>query len=232
MASKRNLGITFSKPSLLIVILLFAISSKLNAQSRVFASFGGTTSLGGNFTTFTAKVPTSWSAEVELDKKVLGSLYVVTGLSTFGLGYSVTQSLLVPSNSNYTARYLALPIMARWNVGNRNFCYVDLGINTMYLAQAHLSESIDKFNNGNLESFDGNIAPYLNRFYQSFKFQETLALNRFSFSIFFIAQFKGQGTIHNLSDHWGLNPQQSTFLNSNGYSDFYLAGIKLSCRIR
>jgi len=202
------------------------------AQSRVFVSFGASTSLGGNISTYFAKEPVAWSADVEWDKKIMGSLYGVTGLSTFGLGYSATRDLLVPSNSTYSARYLALPIMARWNVGNRNMIYLDFGFNTLYLAQAHLSESIDKFNNNTLQTFDGNIAPYLNRLYQSFKFQETVAFNRLSISIYVVAQLKGQGTINNLPDHWGLNPQQSTFLSSNGYSDFFLAGIKLTCRVK
>ncbi len=210
--------------------LLLATCRQTQAQSRVFVSFGGTTSIGGNFSTFFATVPTCWSADVEWDKKIIGSLHVVSGLSTIGVGYSASEDLFTPSDSEYKARYLAVPIMARWNVSNRNFMYVDLGINTLYLAEAHLHESKSKF--GTLRDYEGNIAPYLNRFYQSAKFQFTFAVNRFTGSIFMIFQFKGQDTINNLPDHWGLNAQQSTFLNSNGYSDFFLGGFKLGCRIR
>lgn len=198
----------------------------------MFASAGITTSLGGNLSTFTAKVPSPWALDLEWDRKVMGTLYLVSGVSSFGVGYSTSHDLFAPSNSEYSARYIAVPVMARWNVGNRNFFYLDFGINTLYLAQAHLHESYQKFSGAGYQDYDGNIGPYLNRFYQSFKFQETLCVDRFSFSLFIIAQVKGQGTINNLADHWGLNVQQSTFLNSNGYSDFFLGGFKLGCRIR
>ncbi len=66
---------------------LFSIV-KTQAQTRYFISLGGTTSFGGNTSTFFAKVPLSWSADLEIDKKVFGSLYVVTGLSSYGIGYT------------------------------------------------------------------------------------------------------------------------------------------------
>lgn len=203
-----------------------------SAQSRMFASAGISTSLGGNISTFTAKVPTMWSLDVEWDRKVMGSLYAVYGVSSYGVGYSTTHDLFAPSDSEYSARFISVPLMARWNVSNRNFLYIDFGVNTSYLVQAHLREAYQKFSNVGFETYDGNIGPYLNRFYQTLKFQETFAVNRFTFSLYVIAQLKGQNTINNLSDHWGLNVQQSTFLNSNGYSDYFLLGFKLGCRIR
>lgn len=218
------------KPAFLVACVFLFFIFKTEAQTRYFVALGGSTSLGGNTSTFFAKVPFSWSADLELDKKVFGSLYVVTGLSSYGIGYAASKDVFTPSRSEYSARYICVPLMARWNVSNRNFIYLDLGLNTMYLAQAHLHESQDKF--GTTRDYDGNIAPYMNRFYQSIKFQETFAFNRFSISLFIIAQFKGQQAIHDLADHWGLNAQQSTFLNSNGYSDFFIVGFKVGCRIR
>jgi hypothetical protein len=210
-------------------ILIIEFGTAL-CQNRYFIALGGSTSFGGNTSTFEAKVPFSWSADLELDKKVFGSLYVVSGLSSYGVGYTASKGFFTPSSSEYSARYICIPLMARWNIGNRNFIYIDFGLNTMYLAQAHLHESLDKF--GVTREYDGNIAPYMNRFYQSIKFQETFAFNRFSIGIFMVAQFKGQQAIHNLADYWGLNAQQSTFLNSSGYSDFFIGGFKLGCRIR
>ncbi|MBS1507479.1 MAG: hypothetical protein JSS79_12600 [Bacteroidetes bacterium] len=220
----------FIRALLAFSLLLFSILS--SAQSRMFVTAGISTSLGGNLSTFTAKVPAVASLDVEWDRKVMGSLYAVYGVSTYGVGYSTTHDLFAPSDSEYSARFISVPLMARWNVSNRNFLYIDFGINTSYLAQAHLHESFQKFSNVGLQDYDGNIGPYLNRFYQTLKFQETFAVNRFIFSIYMIAQVKGQNTINNLSDHWGLNVQQSTFLNSNGYSDYFLLGFKLGCRIR
>jgi hypothetical protein len=218
------------KPILLAACIFLFFVVNTEAQTRYFISLGGSTSFGGNTSTFFAKVPVSWSADLEVDKKVFGSLYVVSGLSSYGIGYTASKDIFTPSSSEYSARYICIPLMARWNVGNRNFLYIDFGLNTMYLAHAHLHESQNKF--GSTRDYDGNIAPYMNRFYQSIKFQETFAFNRFSISLFIVAQFKGQQAINNLADHWGLNAQQSTFLNSNGYSDFFIGGFKLGCRIR
>src|SRR5579859_171685 len=125
------------------IILLSMVTAE--AQTRYFVSLGGTTSFGGNTSTFFAKVPISWSLDLEIDKKVFGSLYVVTGLSSFGIGYTASKSLFTPSSSEYSARYVCVPLMARLNVGNRNFFCLDFGLNTMYLVQANLHESQDKF---------------------------------------------------------------------------------------
>jgi hypothetical protein len=108
--------------------------------------------------------------------------------------------------------------------------FVDMGFLPYYLANAHLSESTDK--HGLIEHYDGNIAPYLNRLYVGFKVQFGFSINRFSIADFFIYQFKGQESISTLSDHWGLNAVQSTFLSSNGYSDFRAFGIKIGYRMR
>jgi len=221
-----------SSPKKILCLILIAVGISCQAQYRVFVSGGIMQSYGGNVATFLKAAPATWCADVEIDRKAFGSLHLVSGLSTYGVGYSSTQNIFGPADSEYSARFLALPILARWNVGNRNFYYVDLGVMACYLMQAKLTESLDKFKNGNIEVYSGDIAPNLNRFYSVAKFQQTFVANRFSFSIFFIFEFKGQSALKDLSGHWGLNAQQSTFINSNGYSDFYAYGFKIGARIR
>ncbi|MBI1767488.1 MAG: hypothetical protein HY015_00450 [Bacteroidetes bacterium] len=216
----------------ILIILFILVITQCRGQYRVFISAGFTQSYGGNVNTFLKASPAAWTADVEVDRKVFGSLHLVSGLSSYGVGYSSTKNIFGPANSNYEGRFLAVPIMARWNLGNRNFYYIDFGIVASYLVQAKLTESLDKFKNGNLIVYSGDIAPHLNRFFQVAKFQQTFVFNRFLISIFFIFEFKGQNTLKDLSGHWGLNAQQSTFINSNGYSDFYAYGFKMGCRIR
>ena len=76
------------------------------------------------------------------------------------------------------------------------------------------------------------ILRLINRLFAGFKVQFGFSISRFTISDFFIYQFKGQETINNLADHWSPNVVQSTYLSSNGYSDFRSFGIKLSYRIR
>ena len=214
---------------ILLILLLYA-APHVQGQYRTFVSVGLTRSFGGNLNTFLSTSPTQWLVEVEVDRKAFGAFYLVSGLSSYAVGYSSTSNFFGPADSDYTGRFLAVPILARWNIGNRNFFYVDAGIVISYLANAKLKETLYKF--GNAETCSGDITPYLNRLYQIFKFQETLAFNRFTISVFFMLEFKGQNTINNLADHWGFNAQQSPFINSSGYSDFYAFGMKVGCRIR
>lgn len=208
--------------------LLFFTRNITIAQSKLTLSAGASASFGGSYITYN---PVGrWSADLELDTKVMGSLHVVTGLSTFGVGYASTDSTFGSYTSTFKSQYVGVPVMARWNIGNRNFVYIDMGFLTYYLASAHLSESIDK--HGLIQHYDGNITPYLNRLYVGFKVQFGFTLNRFSITDFFIYQFKGQETINSLADHWGLNAVQSTYLSSNGYSDFRAFGIKIGYRLR
>ncbi len=206
----------------------FIFQTQLSAQSRLAVSVGGSASFGGNFNTYN---PVGrLAADLEWDKKLLGSLHVVTGLSTFGVGYSSSDSAFGSYRSKFKSQYVGIPVMARWNIGNRNFVYIDMGFIAYYLVSAHLSESIDK--HGLIETYNGNIAPYLNQLFVGFKVQFGFSVSRFTFSDFFIYQFKGQETINDLSNHWGANVIQSTFLSSNGYSDFRAFGVKISYRIR
>src|SRR5438045_1640717 len=77
------------------------------SQSRAFLSTGFTQSFGGNVATLLAKSPAQLLVELEVDKKVMGSLYVVTGLSSYGVGYSSSESFFGESNSDYNARFLS-----------------------------------------------------------------------------------------------------------------------------
>lgn len=215
---------------LITLLLLKAGAYKVYGQYRTTISVGTTRSLGGNLNTYISHSATPWILDVEVDRKAFGSFYLVSGLSSYGVGYSSTSNFFGPADSDYSARFLAVPILARWNIGNRNTWYIDFGLVVSYLADAKLKETAYKF--GNAQTYSGDITPYLNRFYQVLKFQETFAFNRFTISIFFLLELKGQSTINNLADHWGLNAQQSTFINSSGYSDFSLLGLKAGCRIR
>src|SRR5258706_15096876 len=146
-----------AKNILITVFTLAFIQS--SAQYRVFISSGFTQSYGGNLGTFLKASPAVWFADVEIDRKVFGSLHLVSGLSSYGVGYSSTKNIFGAANSDYQARFLAVPIMARWNMGNRNFYYIDFGIVASYLVQAKLKESLDKFGNGNISVYSGDIAP-------------------------------------------------------------------------
>ncbi len=210
-------------------ILLFSIYST-HAQSRIYISGGVATSLGGNADTFTASSPTLPWVDAEYEKKVVGSMSLLTGVSLYGVGYNYDGTGFATNTSNFKANYLAVPLMARWNMFNKHSFYFDFGIVTSYLVKANLKETFYKFNTP--ETAEGDISQYSNRILIATKFQETVAINRFTIALFFMITFKGQNTIKDLPEHWPLNQQQSTYLLSNGYSDFMLFGLKLGVRIK
>lgn len=169
--------------------------------------------------------------DAEYQTRVVGSFSFVTGVSAFTAGYKTTDDSF-SSASEFRATYVGIPFMARWNAGNKNYLYLDFGMMPFYLARAHLKESFDKFANNDPVVVEGNITQYSNRFYYAFKFQMLVLMNRFYAGIYFIAPSNGQSTLKDLDEHWGLNSQQSTYLLSNGFSDFSMMGIKAGIRIK
>jgi hypothetical protein len=202
-----------------------------NGQSKLYVFGGMSTIFGsGNFGFYDQFLKFKYqTADVEYEKRLLGSFNVAAGLSLFNSGYSVGPQSF-GSASTFKATYAALPLMLRWNAGNKNVLLVDLGLAPYYLANAHLSESITQFNAQ--KTVEGNITPYSNRFYFGSKFQMTVLINRFAIGWYFFVPFKGQSTLRDLDGHWGLNAQQSTYLLSNGFSDFQIIGFKAGVRIR
>jgi hypothetical protein len=213
--------------STLVFVLMLAVS--VCAQSRIYVSAGTSISLGGNISTVFASSPAQLYADVEWQKKMAGSISFVTALSTFGVAYSNDETAF-GSQSVFKATYVAVPLMLRWNFGNKNTMYLDAGLQPQYLAKAHLQETLDKF--GAARNAEGDITAYSNRLYVAAKFQFSVAINRLMLSMFIISPFSGQQSVSGLADHWKLNQQQSTYLLSNGYSDYYLFGFKAGVRIK
>lgn len=169
--------------------------------------------------------------DIEYQTRVIGSFNFATGISVISAGYNTTDDSF-SSASKFNATYVGVPLMARWNAGNRNYIYLDFGMMPLYLARAHLKESFDKFSNNDPVIVEGDVTKYSNRFYYAFKFQMLVLMNRFYAGVYLIAPSKGQSTLKGLDGHWGLNSQQSTYLLSNGFSDFSIMGFKAGVRIK
>ena len=213
----------------LIILIFLAGSQKTIGQTRIYVASGLTTSSGGDWNTTLAKTSTPLYVDLELEKKMLGSVSIVGGLSTFGVGYN-SDDTGFGSQSSYRATFISVPLLFRWNVRNKNILFFDFGLSPYYLLKAHLQESIYKFNIR--RDAEGDITEYSKRFFTSLKFQQTVAFNRLTFALFVIAPFKGQSPIKDLVDHWDFNQQQSAYLISGGYKDFVVMGLKAGVRIK
>lgn len=221
---------------LYIVIVISVVSSitQLSAQSKIYLAGGlsnvfgsgsnlvlGDDDYGGKFNYL--------SVDLEIQQRIIGSFNMVGGVSLFKAGYDATDNSF-SSNSKFDATYISVPLLVRWNVGNLNYLYIDLGPMPYYLAQAHLEESVNRFNQP--YSVEGDITQYSHRFYYAFKFQFIIVINRIYIGMYTIKPPKGQPTINGLERHWGLNEQESTYLLSNGLSDYTILGLKLGVRIK
>ncbi len=205
------------------------LQHELNAQTRIYIATGLATSYGGGYNSLFAKIKKPGYFDIEVDIKALGSVSIVSGVSTFGVGYS-SEDTGFGSQSSYQARFVSVPALFRWNIRNKNIFLLDFGLSPYYLLNAYLDESIYKF--GIKRTAEGDITPYSKRFFTGFKIQQTFAVNRLVISLFIIAPFKGQSSIKDLPDHWGLNQQQSTYLIEGGYKDFFVMGLKTGLRIK
>src|SRR5690242_14177184 len=218
----------------LLIMLVITISAR--GQSKVYVAggmsnvFGSGVNiiLGDEGSLIKFHYPT---LDAEFQTRVIGSLNFTTGVSIVSAGYKTTDDAF-SSASEFNAVYVGVPLMARWNAGNKNYLYLDFGMMPLYLARAYLRESFDKFATNNPIVVEGNIAKYSNRFYYAFKFQMLVLINRFYVGLYLVEPSKGQSTMKGLDGHWGLNSQQSTYLLSNGFSDFSIMGFKAGVRIR
>ncbi len=219
-----------SRMKKLLIFLLLIESLAAMGQSRIFISAGAATSLGGSTDTFFASNRTATTIDAEYERKIIGTMSVLTGASWYGVGYQYNGTGFASNTSSFSANYLAVPLMARWNMVNKNMLYLDFGIVTSWMAQAHLMENYTRF--GFPQKADGDIAAYSNRLLIGAKFQETILLNRFTLTLYYMVTFKGQNTVKNLPEHWPLNQQQSPYLQSNGYSDYSMLGIRVGLRLK
>lgn len=222
------------KSCTIIFICLVGVLTNLSAQSRIYLAGGlsnvfgsgsnlvlGDNNYGGKFSYL--------SVDLEVQQRIIGSFNMVGGVSMFRAGYDATDNSF-SSNSTFDATYISVPLLVRWNVGNLNYLYIDLGPMPYYLAHAYLKESVMRFNQPYV--VEGDITQYSHRFYYAFKFQMILVINRFYVGMYSIKPPKGQPTINGLEQHWGLNEQESTYLLSNGLSDYTILGLKLGVRIK
>ncbi|HEY5690045.1 MAG TPA: hypothetical protein VIS49_01195 [Cyclobacteriaceae bacterium] len=217
----------------MIVFVMVQMAIIVNAQSKLYISGGLSHVFGSGVNIFIGQEDFKFDfkygiLDIEYEKRVVGSFNFLTGASLFSSGYKTTDDSF-SSLSDFKATYMAVPLMVRWNVGNKNMYYLDFGLSPYYLADAHLTESITRF--GNTITVSGDIANYSNRFYYASKVQMIILLNRFSIGAYFIFPGKGQTTLKNLEGNWGLNKQQSTYLLSNGFSDYQIIGFKAGWRI-
>jgi hypothetical protein len=182
--------------------------------------------LGSDFKVFEFKY---YDFDFEYQRRILGTINGIAGISVFNAGYS-TNVISSSSKTDFKASYVAIPLMARWNPGNKNFFFFDAGVMPFYLLNAHLKENIDRF--GSVRTVEGDITQYSNRFFFGFKLQMLIPMNRFYLGVFYMAPFKGQSSIKGLENHWGVNAKESTYLLSNGFSDYWMFGLKVGARIR
>jgi hypothetical protein len=214
----------------MLVGVLAIVHVNLFAQSRLYLSAGVAGNAGGPF--YCCKDYQQLFGhpvvDLEADTKIVGALHFLTGISYYQVRFS-SDDRFFGSAIEYQGHYLAVPLMARLNYRNRNFLYGDFGVNPYYILHADLKESIYQWDGA--KTVEGTISPYMNRLNISLKVQGTLAFNRILASVFFIQPFGGQPLSKDLNEHWGLNKQQSTFLQNDDVQGFVF-GFKAGYRLR
>jgi hypothetical protein len=221
-----------------IIALSAALSLAFAAvgQSKLYISGAITNVSGGGLNVTLGKLDEGTffkfdhaAVDLEYSKRLMGPFSFVTGLSYYNAGYNVA-SRTFGSASHLKMSYMSVPLMIRWNIGNKNLIFIDVGLQPSYLLNAYLEESIVQFNT--TRESEGSITQYSNRFYYASKFQVLIPLHRFILGFYYSGLIGHQSSMRNLEGHWGLNAQQSTYLLSDGYSDFDIIGLKLGVRIR
>jgi hypothetical protein len=215
---------------LLPILFIIFGSIGIQAQSRLYISGGVSGTSGGNLNTAFGKELFGYATvDVEWERKMMGPFHSLIGLSYFKAGYFSEEDFF-GSMSRFRGNYLAMPIMLRFNAGDKNSFYIDAGPSPYMLLKATLEEGKTMF--GTFRTEKADITPYSSRFFLGLRFQVTLAVNRFTLSQTIMFQAQGNNSTRELANHWFLNAQESTYLMARGYSDFLYFGINLGVRIR
>lgn len=221
-----------------MALILLAIDISLIAQTRIYLSAGSNQvteyftepifNLGFNNNAITVggyydsrSFGKYNTFDLQLEKRLFGSLYLASGCSFFQSGYSWSGDYF---SSELKNAYLGIPFLIRFNFYNANLYYFDGGFMGSYLLNAYLAETY----NQNLAS--GDISSYLSRFSSSYLAQFSVVINRVVLTMYSI--IKVPGSASDFSDQWGLPRNQSVFLIY--WREFYFkaGGIKISYRLR
>lgn len=230
------------KQAIILAFISLLLVSRTPAQTRFYISVGTNSNVEyitePNFNLgFTNKTITTGGHfdeqsfgkykmfDVHLEKRLFGSLYIVTGGSYFQAGY--TWSGYVDGNyfsSKMRSAYAGVPLLLRFNLYNANVYYIDMGFLGTYLLKANLSEIYHQ------DRASGDITSSLTRFSPSYLFQFNIVVNRFVVTAYSV--IKVPGTSDDFSDDWELSRSQSVFLIY--WREYYLkaGGLKLSYRLR
>jgi hypothetical protein len=214
-------------------MLMWCLATFAFGQSKIHVAAGlADVTVFGSLSTLTDKGLFEFkykTVHLQYEKRIVGSLNALTGLTVFTAGYE-TSSFFFGAKSKFQGIFVSVPLMIRWNMGNKNAFYLDVGLLPIYMANAHLKESVYRFNS--LYAVEGNITKYSDRFTFGTKFQMTVPINRFHFALYLQTPLSSQSSIKGLEKHWKLNSQQSTYLLSDGFSNYMIMGINLGVRIR
>ncbi|MFC2124876.1 hypothetical protein ACFLU5_08700 [Bacteroidota bacterium] len=215
---------------ILLTAAFVIIQHNTYSQSRLYVTAGLTGSSGGPYYLF-KDYKKRFGYEyvgIEWEERIVGSLYLLTGLSYYGMGYT-SEDRFFGSAIEFRGSYVSLPLLARWNIKNWNTLYLDLGLSPSYLVHAHLEESIMKWDYP--KSVVGDVTPHLNRLYIYSQLQGTIAIKRFLITGFIMLPFEGQITVKDLEENWGLNKQESTYLLNSDYLG-RVYGFKIGFRVK
>ena len=219
-------------------ILLLIACYQLTAQTRFYLSLGTNSTtdfntkaslhLGltnnsivtsGGF--YNGKMGVYNRVEFNLEKRMFGSLYLVSGLGWFNTGY-------VYSGDSFYSRlnnsYLNVPVILRFNWFNYNYIYIDGGLMGNYLTSSHLKER------WYTDADEGNITKHMSRFSANFIFQLSFVVNRFTISAY--KHTTANGSAEDFSTSWGVPRNGSAFLLYVTNYSFKSGGVKISYRIK
>lgn len=221
-----------------MAFILFLIYFRVPAQTRIYISAGSNQlteyftepnfNLGFNKNTITVggyydnrSFGKYNTFDIQVQKRLFGSLYLVSGGSYFESGYSWSGDYF---SSDLKSSYAGIPLLLRFNLYNANVYYLDGGIMGSYLLKADLVETYDQ------NRASGDIAPFLSRFSSSYIFQFNIVINRVVLSMYSIIKLPGAAS--DFSDKWDLPRNQSVFLIYWREYYFKASGVRISYRLR
>lgn len=225
--------------SALIILIGWMITVASNCQTRLYIGLGSNSityldtkpaylgiqnnsiSTSGQFTS--TGFGTYNRVDLNLEKRVFGSIYMVMGLSYFNAGYTHGNDNLY-YYSRLKNTYISAPVLFRFNLYNSHVMYFDFGVAGNYLLKANLRERWYQ------DTAEGDITNHISRFSAGYVFQFTVVVNRFLITAYKYG--KAPSTADDFSSEWDLPRNGSSFMLYVNRFSIRSTGLRISYRIR
>jgi hypothetical protein len=209
----------------IVLCIIVATANQTLAQNRMYLTLSGGVAIGlADERAFSYAPGPAYGFTWTSESRISGSLYSLIGL---GLEYTDNQSREdVYYQSSVQQTNLNIPLLLRFNTGNANRVYMDIGVVPSYMLRCNLLET------GSYgESFTGEVSSLVSPIRMGLLLGSTISFG--VFNIGWQLNWKQiDGNTSELAKKWADAGSNSTFVANGGNSHAVIFSLNTGIRIK